>query len=200
MAIAVVLTQGICLVAVSDGYFKTEFGTASWIMQADHAAGDWETGELHSSCVSPGQPSDQSPYRSKLSGLFSIITIMDTVCQYHGIDMGRIELACDGLSALEQATYDSDIVNPKFPQFNLVLAICKAMQHSPLEWTFCHIKGHQDNHHVVLDHWEKLNVQMDAEAKRYWANKVDEERPVQQRVRGEPWSLWQGDIKICNDF
>jgi hypothetical protein len=41
---------------------------------------------------------------------------------------------------------------------------------------------------------------MDAEAKRYWANKVDEEWLVQQRVRGEPWSLWQGDIKICNDF
>ena len=200
MVIAAALTQGICLAAVSDGSFKSEFGTASWIIQADHAAGDGETGVLCGSCISPGQPSDQSPYQSELSGLFSIITIMDAVCQYHGIDAGRIKLACDGLSALEQATYDSDIVNPKFPQFDLVLTIHKAIQCSPLEWTFCHVKGHQDDHHVVLDHWEKLNVQMDAEAKRYWANKVDEERPVQQRVRGEPWSLWQGDIKICNDF
>jgi hypothetical protein len=131
------------LAAVSDGSFKSEFGTASWIIQADHAAGDGETGVLCGSCISPGQLSDQSPYQSKLSRLFSIITIMDAVCQYHGIDVGRIELACDGLSALEQATYDSDIVNPKFPQFDLVLTICKALQHSPLEWTFCHVKGHQ---------------------------------------------------------
>ena len=198
-AIAVVLTSGSCLVAVSDGSFKNEFGTASWIIQVGCTTGGWEIGEIHGSCITPSQPSDQSAYHSELTRIFGIITIMDAVCQYHGIGMGWIEMACDGLLALEQATIDSDIVNPKYPQFDLVLAICKAIHCSPLVWSFCHIKGHQDDRDVELDHWEWLNVQMDADAKRYWAAQVDCDWSVQQRVRGEPWSLWQGDQKICND-
>ena len=47
-AIAAALTQGKCVVAVSDSSFKNEFGTASWIVQADHAAGEeeWAMGKL----------------------------------------------------------------------------------------------------------------------------------------------------------
>jgi hypothetical protein len=79
---------------------------------------------------------------------------MDVVCQYHGIDVGWIEMACNGLSALEQATIDSNIVNPKYPKFDLVLTIHKAIHCSPLVGTLHHVKGHQDNHDIELDHWE----------------------------------------------
>ena len=198
-AIAAALTLGSCLVAVSDGSFKNEFGTASWIIQVGGATGGGDIGEFLGSCITPGLPSDQSTYCSELTRIFGIITIIDVVCQYHGIGMGQIEMACDGLLALDQASIDSDIVNPKYPQFDLVLTICKAICWSPLIWSFCHIKGHQDDWDVELNHWEWLNVQMDADTKRYWAAQVDHDWSVQQRVRGEPWSLWQGYHKICND-
>ena len=41
---------------------------------------------------------------------------------------------------------------------------------------------------------------MDADAKRYWVAKVDEDQPIQQNVSGEPWSLWHGNIKLCNEL
>ena len=170
-------------------------GSFKWVAQQEVG----KLAKFAGSCITPSQPSDQSTYHSELTGIFGIITIMDAVCQYHGIGMGWIEMACDGLSALEQATIDSNIVNPKYPQFDLVLTIYKAIHHSPLVWTFCHVKGHQDDWDIELDHWEWLNVQMDADAKRYWAAQVDHDQLVQQRVWGKPWSLWQGDQKICNN-
>jgi hypothetical protein len=45
-AIAAVLTSGTCLVAVSDGSFKNEFGTASWIIQVGCETGGWEIGKI----------------------------------------------------------------------------------------------------------------------------------------------------------
>jgi hypothetical protein len=133
-AIAVMLTLDSCLVAVSDGSFKNEFSTASWIVQVGGTIGGWDIGEICSSCITPSLPSDQSAYHSELTGIFGIITIMDVVCQYHGISTEWIEMACDGLLALNQASIDSNIVNPKYPQFNLVLTICKAIHCSPLIW------------------------------------------------------------------
>ena len=82
---------------------------------------------------------------SELARLFGIVTILDAVCQFHGIEAGWIKLACNGLSALKQATMDSDTISPKYPQFDLILAICKAIQLSPLDWIFCHVKGHHDD-------------------------------------------------------
>ena len=57
-AIAAVLTSGSCLVVVSDGSFKNEFSTASWIIQVGGATGGWDIGEICGSCITPSLPSD----------------------------------------------------------------------------------------------------------------------------------------------
>jgi hypothetical protein len=47
----------------------------------------------------PGQPSDQTAYRSELAGLFGIMIVYKLLCQVFKVHKGFIEIACDGLVA-----------------------------------------------------------------------------------------------------
>ena len=104
-----------CCIAISDGSFKDEFGTASWIVQ-----GEDEFGSLEGSLVTPGNPEDQSAYRSELAGLYGIAAIVNLLCQYHKITEGSITIGCDGLQALLHGTSTVDFIPTKMAQFDLV--------------------------------------------------------------------------------
>ena len=151
------LCNGEEIAAVSDGSFKNGRGTASWIVQAADSEG-----EVCGVCLTPSQESDQSSYHSELAGLFGLVTIIMVICDFHQVHKGCIQIACDGLSALCNATSSSDVMNPWHPQFDLVLAIHRAIYHSGLEWVPTHVKGHQDdNAEALLDRWALLNIDMD---------------------------------------
>jgi hypothetical protein len=57
--LATLIQQESCI-AVSDGSFKDQHGTASWVMEAETSCG-----RILGDCVTPGNPSDQSAYRSE---------------------------------------------------------------------------------------------------------------------------------------
>jgi hypothetical protein len=57
--------------AVSDGSFKNGHGTAAWIVVIS------PTCTISGSSVAPGEPEDQSAYRSKLTGIYGIVL---TIC------------------------------------------------------------------------------------------------------------------------
>ena len=184
-----------CCVAISDGSFKDEFGTASWIVQ-----GEDEFGSLEGSLVTPGNPEDQSAYRSELAGLYGIAAIVNLLCQYHKITEGSITIGCDGLQALLHGTSTVDFIPTKMAQFDLVGATRTMLQRSPVKWIAEHVLGHQDDDTSAnLDRKAMLNVLMDGEAKFHWSrtSPFAHQVPRQQKVEGEPWSLWIGDTKIC---
>ena len=61
-------------IGVSDGSFKDQFGTACWILQGETAGG-----EIKCPCLVPGNGTVQSTYRSKLAGLYGMITMIKAI-------------------------------------------------------------------------------------------------------------------------
>jgi hypothetical protein len=94
--------------------------------------------------VVPGHPDDQGAYRSELAGLYGIVLVVNWLCEWAGLTTGKIEVGCDGLSALNKA-FDSWPLEPQDPHFDMLSAIRHMIQASPLQWTTRHIAGHQDN-------------------------------------------------------
>ena len=105
-------------IAVSDGSFSKAHGTAAWIIQG--VSGPGEVGGV---LVVPGYPSDQSPYRSELAGLYAIMTAVEAICAFYNIKEGSIEVACDGESALNNAIDFLDHDSPGKEQFDIFGAL-----------------------------------------------------------------------------
>ena len=151
--------------------------------------------------MSPGLPHQQSAYRSELAGLFAMVTMIEVVCSYYEIKGGMVELGCDGIQALRQATASTDTTDPRNPQYDLISATKQAMRRCPIAWKTRHIKGHQDNDgNAVLDSWAMLNVEMDGKAKAYWITQSDRPPSKQQRVFGECWALWHEGDKVSSNI
>lgn len=76
------------------------------------------------------------------------------ICTQHGIKGGKVEIGCDGLSALNNATNPDFTVTASTLHFDLLTAIRTIIRESPLLWVPCHIRGHQDDkEHAILDRW-----------------------------------------------
>jgi 2-polyprenyl-6-methoxyphenol hydroxylase-like FAD-dependent oxidoreductase len=113
---------------------------------------------------------DQSAYRSELTGQYGIAcTIWHLEQEYHA--KGKITVGCDGLSALRQAQKRIDFSNPNIPQHDLILAIHTVIEKTNWKWEWIHVKGHQDEimSNDELDIWSRWNIQMDSQAKEFWA-------------------------------
>jgi hypothetical protein len=182
-------------IAVSDGSFKDSYGTAAWVVEGLNSYG-----RMMGQVITPGGPSDHSSYRSELSGIYSILVVVNQLCAHYKIVDGEIELACDGLSAINKAFSAVSILNIDDSNYDLLGAIQHQWKNSPVHWKFRHVKGHQDDHSSfdTLDRWSKLNVEMDHLAKEFLA--TAKRRPRHYLIKDEPWSVWIGPKKISKDL
>ena len=191
--IARALQEGL-LRAVSDGSYKTRFGTASWVLETED-----EITALTGSLIVPGHPGVQSSGRSELAGLYGIAVIVDLLCQHYDIKEGAIEVGCDGLNALRDCFKPGFTASCAKPHFDLICATRTIMERTPIKWLWRHVDAHQlDNPFIEyedLDRWGQLNEDMDITAKSF-LYVMDQERPIQYEIYGEPWKLWVGDEKI----
>lgn len=85
-------------IAVSDGSFKDAYGTAIWVLE-----GDTSNGRIIGCVIAPGNSSNHLAYRSELSGILAVTVMVTHLCSYFSITKGSVELACDGLSAIDKA-------------------------------------------------------------------------------------------------
>jgi len=69
--IAAALRDGTAI-AVSDGSFKDQFGTAALVIE-----GPDSDNQMLAVNVTPGHPEEQLSYRSELSGIFGIVTFVN---------------------------------------------------------------------------------------------------------------------------
>ena len=74
----------------------------------------------------PGHSSTHSPYWSELAGIYGMVMMIETLCKFHGISEGSVEIGCNGLSVLSHAMQRLDVTDPKMPQFDL-LAVTRMM-------------------------------------------------------------------------
>ena len=149
-------------IAVCDGSYKQNFGTAAFVLQN----GKSRDHRIIGAHVTPGHPNDINPYRSELGGILALVIIVDAIATFHDITQGTIELGCDcesGLTAIFTHTYDT----PKQPHHDIIHEIRQKLAASTITWKHKHIAGHQDKHIPVnlLDIWGQLNVEMDSLAK-----------------------------------
>ncbi len=91
------IKQGIA-VAVSDGSFQDQWGATAWTIKGSSAV-NCLTGEG----LTPGNPQDQSAYRSELFGIWGMVASIYQLTTEHKISSGQVLVACDGLSALKKA-------------------------------------------------------------------------------------------------
>jgi hypothetical protein len=150
--------------AVSDGSFlaQEKLGTAAFILEGD-TPGDYIRGAHET----PGAPDSQSAHRSEMFGILSIILLVNEVCKVNHIHHGHITAKCDGEGTIKILQRLYKVTKNTRKHFDLIISITKAIELSPLEWTFSHLDGHQDDHtsYEDLDRWAQLNVMVDKDAK-----------------------------------
>jgi len=191
--VAQAITAGLCR-AVSDGSYKSGFGTSAWIFQ-----GPGSSDHVQGCNVVPGSPADQSAFRSELSGLYAIAVMTKCLCDQYCITAGSIEVGCDGQEALYRCFSPDFRPSPSHAHYDLIVATRRMLACCPVLWKSRHIKGHQDaDPEAVLDSWAQLNVDMDRAAKAHWESRhALSDIPVQFAVYLEPWSLWINGTKQC---
>jgi len=99
----------------------------------------------------PGEVKDQSTYRSELGGIFSLVLMIQHICQYYEINMGHVSIACNGLGPLLQCFAKFQDPNPKAPHFDMISSIQKLISRIPVSWHWHHMAGHQDASSGILN-------------------------------------------------
>ncbi len=182
-------------ITVSDGSYKRPHGTAAFIIE-----GYTSENRIVGKVITPGNAEDQSPYKSELAGILAALIITNIICEHHEIKEGGIELACDGLSALHKAFLSQPYASIFDPNYDLISAIHREHENSPLTWKHKHVKGHQDDHNNIslLDHWSKLNIEVDTLAKAHL--NIAPQITTHQNIANEPWSLWVNGRKLTKSI
>lgn len=84
-------------------------------------------------------------HRGELSGLLGRVNDINDLCLTHNINAGKATLHCDGLGAVSIASYLKDKLSPSNAHNDIIHSLFRAIQLSPLDWSFYHVYGHQDN-------------------------------------------------------
>jgi hypothetical protein len=178
-------------IAVSDGSFKDFRGTSAALLTSF---------EDDSPCIYavnhvPGEPQQQSSYRSELAGIGCILTLLQAICSSHSITTGGVTIGLDGLQALK-ASSGRWPLHPAKPDFDMLSVIRHKLQVLPITVSWRWIEGHQDDRHDTLDRWARLNIKADTLAKAYWNFCAVSNMPVRSLpLADEGWSVWNGPTK-----
>lgn len=148
---------------VSDGSYdeKVDICTAGWIVVFGTAT------EAKGGGVVPSPSGVSSAYRGELGGLLGILIVIWSLEQLIPPHRPyRIQVACDGKSALFQALLTPrDQFNSRQKSFDIISKIIDIRDQLAAEITPIHVKGHQDKVTTQLTTLEALNVRMDNLAK-----------------------------------
>ena len=174
-------------IAVSDGSYQSSssVGASAWTIESADAT-QWIKG----TSISPGPPSIQNAYRSEILGILGILHHLQQLCNKHRLQQGSITVACDGLSALQQATRkDIDKLSCRNQQSDLLSSCTKIISTLPITIQPEHVKGHQDDiMNYTLSRTERMNVSMDFLAKATVEFFLQHNQPNQFR-NAEPYPL-----------
>jgi hypothetical protein len=191
--LASAIIQGTAI-AVCDGSYKHQFGTAGYVLQGNETSED----RILGANVTPGHPDEQNPYRSEVAGIFAVVVIVEALVRVHDIQHGTIEIGCDCESGIT-SVFDHEYDKPNQPHYDLIHAIRQKIASSPVQWKSRHVRGHQDKHipFHLLDKWSQLNVEMDSVAKAYWNEMHTTTKPFYPSNESG-WSLWIGERKLSS--
>jgi hypothetical protein len=164
--------------AVSDGSFKNENGTSTFLVCAKY-----DSQRIIGVNAVPGACKYQIAYQSELVGISGVLLVLDILCKKIKINNGSIEIRLDRQQTLITASeeWPLNIAQPDYDLLKDIQAKCKKL---PIQVKWHWIKGHQDDDidYGNLDFWAKTNVQADMMAKLYWnhCDKIRKRMPNQE--------------------
>jgi hypothetical protein len=150
--------------AVSDGSYlqRENIGTAGWIIEGENVGN-----QIRGRHETPGSAGSQCSHRSEMWGVLGLIMSVNSLCQLHGIQHGSILAKCDGEGTINILNNRHAIIKNNRKHYDMIQALTSAIERSPIQWSFEHLRGHQDQYisYSQLDRWAQLNVQADTIAK-----------------------------------
>ena len=181
-------------IAVTDGSFKDNLGTAAYTFRRSLA----DTRSITFVHMTPGMPSEISPYRAEIGGLYGIASFLFRLHERYDLQGGHVTVACDCQAALirTEQTFPPD---PKGSNFDLLSEIYHLKTKTPITWTTKWVRGHQDSTSAGnLDTWARMNIEMDLLAKTHWQRlNSNRPRPFSLPNTTGVWSLWLSDQRIA---
>ena len=182
--------------AVCDGSFdpKDSLGTAAFVMVANKKDSNGLTGANWS----PGTKEDQTPYRSELTGVDSILAVLAILVRHYNIKKGAITIAFDCETALKTCS-KSDPLSIKMKCFDILQDIRNRLEILPIEVSWRWVEGHQKEKGKRMDWWARQNFGVDLAAKAYLRECRRAKRPFKPiQLKYEHWAVYCKNIKQSN--
>eukprot|EP00957_Ditylum_brightwellii_P210769 15365367-Ditylum_brightwellii.AAC.1 len=149
--VATAIRNGSCR-AVTDGSYENTHGTAGFCIH-----GDDPNKQLEGSNRTPGHPDDQSAYHSELGGVVGALTLLQTLCSYHNITSGKVELGLDCESAIHKLE-DSQPPKVHNPSYDMIMEARQMIAQLPIEVKLRWTEGHLDSKGKRKDWWAQQNI------------------------------------------
>ena len=93
--------------------------------------------------TSPGTSKYQAAYRIKITGLYHVTSIIETIYEKYNIRSRGITAVYDGLNAIKKSMDSNNTYPYQSNYFNLISTIDNKLMKYPLTWSWRHVKGHQ---------------------------------------------------------
>ena len=116
-------------------------------------------------------------------GILALMTYIGNLCMKYEIKRGTVHIGCDGKGALDAIINKYEIVKSSRKHFDIISSIHRLIDFLPINWTFRHIKAHQDDikSYDELTRWEQLNVEADTLAKEHMKEMISEDNWMNER-------------------
>ena len=183
---------------VCDGSYQpnltTTRGSAAWTIEC-------QTTKKRAMGMTATTTDTANAYRSELTGLYAALALVLAVSQLHQIKSGSLQAGCDN----EQAVFLSSVIDTKVPTskshsdvLRSIRLVCLEM---PIDITFHHIKGHQDDTIMYdnLDRPSQLNVDCDLVAKAGLRRLHRQNNPQPDALPHENVMVWIRNKKIIGN-
>ena len=153
------------VLCIADGSYKDHYGTAAFILDANEDKNSW-LGVLP--CY--GDPSFHDAYRSELTGLLAIVTILLAICNKYDIQDGIVHIGCDNDTALARCLDEEWKCKCPDENWDIIQGTRHIISQLPLSLFPVMVTGHLDKNisYVDLNRKEQLNVDCDTLAKLWW--------------------------------
>jgi len=148
--------------------------------------------------TTPGLMQAQGSYRSKLAGIYGIVTMVNSLASYHQQTQGSMLIICNDEAALTNSM-KLWASNPLDKQFDIIHAIRARIRKTKIKWTSKHIKGHQEQMALAVCDKAQWNDVMDMVAKNHWQKIQTSPDPTIHSLLGKPWELWLDNKKISTE-
>ena len=190
--IATAIVQGTAI-AVCDGLYdpRDHLGTTAFVMVANKQ----DKKPLTAANWSPGILSDQSAYRSELTGVDSVLAAVDIVVKQYKITSGEITIALDCDTALKTCP-PSKPLNIQQVFLDVLQDIRNRIKLLPITVKWRLVEEHQKEEGNKMDWWARQNFVVNLAA-RYFLRKCRRHKcqfwPI--RLLYEHWSLYYAKTK-----